>query len=208
VLTCLPRLPALSVAQVRRLLAAGAVVVDVRPVPDVAAGHIPGAVAIPLRAQFSTWLGWLVPADVPVIIARNPDQDPDDILWPALNIGYEHIVGELDGGTDAWTASGGPVATTRLVWPDQVDGPVLDVRQDSEFAGGHLPSADHVELGALPEHIAEVPARPSVVMCRHGDRALTAATLLERAGRRDIAVLVGGAEDWARATGRILEDGA
>ncbi len=207
VLTRAPRLPALPLEQVRRLLADGAIAVDVRPTPDIAAGHIPGTVAIPLRAQFATWLGWLLPADVPMIIVRNPDQDPDDILWPALNIGYEHIVGELAGGMPAWTGTGGESATIRLVSPDQVDGPVLDVRQGSEYAGGHLPGASHIELGRLPEYADAVPAGPVVVMCGHGERALTAATLLERTGRRDLAVLVGGAEEWAKATGRMLEEG-
>jgi hydroxyacylglutathione hydrolase len=52
-----PALPQLSAGEVRRLLTDGAVIVDVRPVADVAAGHIPGAIAIPLRAQFATWPG-------------------------------------------------------------------------------------------------------------------------------------------------------
>ena len=54
-----PTLAALDVQAVRRLVADGAVVLDVRPVADIAAGHLPGAIAIPLRAQFATWLGWL-----------------------------------------------------------------------------------------------------------------------------------------------------
>jgi hydroxyacylglutathione hydrolase len=93
-----PALPALDVGQVRRLIAGGAVVLDVRPVTDVAAGHIPGAIAIPLRPQFATWLGWLLDPATPIVVVRNPDQHPADILWPALNIGYERLVGELDGG--------------------------------------------------------------------------------------------------------------
>jgi hydroxyacylglutathione hydrolase len=203
-----PRLPALDVDRTRRLLADGAIAVDVRPVPDVAAGHIPGAVAIPLRDQFATWLGWLVPADTPIIIVRNPDQHPDDILWPALNIGMEAIAGELGGGMDAWLAAGHPVATTRLVNPSTVDAPVLDVRQQSEYAAGHLPGANHVELGNLAVTAHVVPGRPVVVMCGHGERALTGSTLLERAGHTDPQVLIGGPEEWAAATGRELEHGA
>ncbi|HET9516823.1 MAG TPA: rhodanese-like domain-containing protein, partial [Actinoplanes sp.] len=200
-----PALPALSAEEVRRLLADGAVLVDVRPVADVAAGHVPGAIAIPLRAQFATWLGWLVAPDTPVVIVRNPDQDPADILWPALNIGVDRIVGELAGGIAAWT---GEVTTTRLVRPDQVDSPVLDIRQTSEYGNGHLPDAVHVELGNLPAAVHAALDGPTVVMCGHGERAMTAATLLERAGRRDLAVLVGGPDDWATTTGRSLRQGS
>jgi rhodanese-related sulfurtransferase len=85
---------------------------------------------------------------------------------------------------------------------------VLDVRQDSEYAEGRLPGAAHLELGDLPAHADRVPAGLTVVMCGHGERAMTAASLLERARHRQIAVLDGGPADWAKATGRILEDGA
>ncbi|GID49443.1 MBL fold metallo-hydrolase [Actinoplanes capillaceus] len=200
-----PALPQLSAGEVRRLLADGAVIVDVRPVADVAAGHIPSAIAIPLRAQFATWLGWLVRPELSVVIVRNADQDPADILWPALNVGFDRLAGELAGGMHAWT---GEVTTTRLVRPDQVDAPVLDIRQAAEYGGGHLPGAVHLELGDLPAAGDAVPAGPAVVMCGHGERAMTAATLLERAGRRDLAVLAGGPDDWAAATGRRLQEGS
>jgi hydroxyacylglutathione hydrolase len=205
VVTTAPRLPGLTVGEVRRLLADGAVIVDVRPVPAVAAGHIPGAIAIPLRAQFATWLGWLVDPHSPVIIVREADQDPADILWPALSIGFDRLVGELTGGMTAWT---GERARTRLVRPDQIDAPVLDIRQGGEYATGHLPGAVHLELGELVSTSGGAPPGPVVVMCGHGERALTAATLLERAGHRDLSVLVGGPGDWAAATGLHLQEGS
>jgi glyoxylase-like metal-dependent hydrolase (beta-lactamase superfamily II) len=203
-----PVLPPLDVDAVRRLVAGSAVVVDVRPVGDVAAGQVPGAVAIPLRAQFATWLGWLVDPEAPVVIVRNPDQDPADILWPALNVGVDRIVGELRGGVAAWQAAGEKTVTTELVRPDNVTAQVLDVRQESEYASGHLPGATHIELGALPHALDAAPDGPTVVMCGHGERAMTGASLLRRAGRRDVAVLVGGAEDWAEATGTPLREHA
>ena len=42
------------------------------------------------------------------------------------------------------------------------------------------------------------------VMCGHGERAMTGASVLERAGRHDLSVLRGGPADWAAATGRAL----
>jgi rhodanese-related sulfurtransferase len=163
-------------------------------------------VSIPLRAQFATWLGWLVSPDVPVVVVRNPDQDAADLVWRAVNIGVERLVGELAGGIDAWVAAGEPTAGIRLLRPDEIDERrgVLDVRQDDEFASGHLPGAVHVELGTLARSAAAVPDAPTVVMCGHGERAAGAASLLERAGHRDLAVVVGGPGDWAAATDRDL----
>ncbi len=190
------------------MLADGATVVDVRPVAAYAAGHLPGSVSIPLRAHYATWLGWLLPPETPILIIREPDQDPADILWPALNIGYTGIAGELAGGITAWVASGGEVATTRILRPSQVDTPVfIDVRQASEHAAGHLPGAHLIELGSLPRHTEDLPSGPATVMCGHGERAATAASLLERAGRTDLSILDGGPADWSQATGRSLTAG-
>jgi hydroxyacylglutathione hydrolase len=207
-ITAPPVLAQLDTSQVRRLLADGAYLVDLRPVDSYASGHIPGSVAIPLRAQYATWLGWLVPADVPIVIVRNPDQDPADILWPALNIGYTSIVGELAGGVAAWTADGGELATTRVLRPSEIDTPVVvDVRQASEHATGHLPGAHLIELGDLTNAATSLPGGRATVMCAHGERAATAASLLERAGRHDLSILAGGAYDWAQATGQALDNG-
>jgi rhodanese-related sulfurtransferase/glyoxylase-like metal-dependent hydrolase (beta-lactamase superfamily II) len=202
------RLAALTPAQVRRLQADGAVVLDARPVPHWAAAHIPGALSIPLRAQFATWLGWLAPPDVPLVIVRNADQEPEEIGWQALKVGYESIAGELAGGMASWVGAGGPTARTDLIAPSQIgDRHVLDVRQRAEFAEGHLPHATHIELGALAEAAYRPAAAPTLVMCGHGERAAGAASLLERAGHRELAVLAGGPADWARATGQSLVTG-
>jgi hydroxyacylglutathione hydrolase len=203
------RLAALPASAVLRLCADGAIVVDARPVPDYARAHVPGSVSIPLRAQFATWLGWLVPAEAAIVVVRGGDQDLADLVWKAVNIGFERLVGELDGGIDAWTAAGQPTASTRMLRAGEIDERwrVLDVRQDHEFTSGHLPGAMHVELGALAPAAADLPERPTLVMCGHGERAAGGASLLERAGHRDLAVLQGGAHDWAEVTGRRLETG-
>ena len=82
---------------------------------------------------------------------------------------------------------------------------MLDVRQDDEFRGGHVPGARHAELGSLRETDPPLPAGPLTVMCSRGERAMTAASLLARRGRPDIEVLLGGPEDWMEASGVALE---
>jgi len=207
ILTGEPSLPGLTVAQVQTHLREGGLVVDVRPIAEVAAGHIPGAVSIALRSAFATWLGWVVDPGTPIVVVRDPDQPAADILWPALNIGYDRIVGELAGGMAAWTAAGQPTATIGLTEPGGVTGPVIDVRQDTEYAAGHLPHAVHLELGSLREPAIGLGEGAVTVMCGHGERAMTAATLFRRDGLQDVSVLVGGARDWARATGLGLDEG-
>ena len=92
-------------------------------------------------------------------------------------MGYDNLAGELDGGITAWQAA------------------------------GHIPGATHCELGALasPGRAAGLRERPVTVMCEHGERGMTGASLLAAAGSADLCVLRGGPGDWAKAAGEPLE---
>jgi hydroxyacylglutathione hydrolase len=145
----------------------GGWVIDVRPVAGFAAGHIPGTVPIPLREQFATWLGWLIPDGVPPGFVPAPGQDPAEVTWQALKIGYENPA----GGMAAWQADGRPAERTGLVTAGRMGGrAVLDVRQAAEYAAGHVPGAVHAEPGDLPARARDAPAG-AVVMCGHGESA-------------------------------------
>lgn len=202
-----PALAPLTADATRALVDSGAQVIDVRPVADYAAGHIPGSLAIPLRAVFATWLGWLVPDPaIPLIIVANQGQDLSEAAWQAVKIGYENLAGTLAGGVPAWQAGRQPVAVTPLLPPGQVDpARVIDVRQAGEYAAGHLPGAASIELGALAREAARLDGQLVVTMCGHSERAATAASLLERAGHAAVAIAGGGPADWADATGLPVE---
>jgi hydroxyacylglutathione hydrolase len=196
-----PAVAALDAAEISALADSGTVLIDVRPVRDFAAGHIPGALSIPLRPQFVSWLGWLLEPGTPFVIVRNADQDLAEVTWQALKIGFNQPAGELAGGMAAWD---GPTNATPLVRASEIGGTPLDVRQLDEFVAGHIPGATHIELGDLPSRTADVPPGPMAVMCGHGQRAMTAASILQRTGNRAVRVLLDSAEDWATATGRAL----
>ena len=202
-----PRLDALTAHDVARLQADGAVIVDVRPIAGYATAHIPGSLSIELRDVFATWLGWLVPFGSQPLIVRDFGQDLAEIGWQAAKIGYT-FAGQLDGGIDAWTAAGYPTTSTALVNPGDVTGErVLDIRQHSEFTAGHLPGAAHIELGDIPARLDDIPADPVLVMCGHGERAMSAASLLERDAGRSVTVLLGGPADLASTSDTGLTTG-
>jgi hydroxyacylglutathione hydrolase len=202
-------LPLLSTGQVQQHLAGGGVVVDARPITEFAAGHIPGVLSIALRPAFVSWLGWLVDDTRPLVFVLDDDQDRGELARQCRTIGYDHLVGELAGGMATWRGANLPQAQLPVIDAEQLDdeaGVVLDVRQASEVADGHLPGAVTVELGALggDRLPAQLPQGPVTVMCAHGERAMTAASLLARAGHKDLGVVHGGPQDWQRATGKAL----
>lgn len=194
-----PMLTALDVVAARAHVAEGAVVVDVRPVEQFAAGHVPGSLSIPLRPQFASWLGWLVGRERTIVFVAGAGQDRGELVRQCLAIGYERLAGELVGGIDAWASAGLPVGTVPLVTAGAAAGTLVDVRQRSEFADGHVPGAINLELGDAGSLASELPPGPLTVMCGHGERAMSAASILAAQGRDDVAVLVGGPADVAAA---------
>ena len=199
----LPRLATVQPDDVERHLAEGGVVVDARPVTAFSAGHIPGSMSNTLRPVFASWLGWLIEPNSALMFVLDPDQDRGDLVRQCLDVGHEHLVGELAGGIDAWKGSARPVRAIPLVDPAGMTGQLIDVRQANEYASGHVPGALSIELGAVSD--ARLTAGPMSVMCGHGERAMTAASILTARGRDSVVVLDGGPDTWSAATGSPLE---
>jgi glyoxylase-like metal-dependent hydrolase (beta-lactamase superfamily II)/rhodanese-related sulfurtransferase len=194
-----PTLSPLDVSTVAGLVARGTVVVDVRGVEHFAAGHIPGSLAIPLRPQFASWLGWLVGRDQEVVFVLDADQDRAELVRQCLAIGYERLAGELTGGIKSWRSKGNPVATVSVVLPDGAVGTVVDVRHRDEFSSGHVPGAISMELGDTADQVSTLPPGPLTLMCGHGERAVSAASIIAAQGRTDLSVLLGGPADLVAA---------
>lgn len=84
----------------------------------------------------------------------------------------------------------------RATWPR---GLVLDVREDREWAAGHIPDAVHLARGVLErdiEGVAPDPATPIVLYCGGGYRSALAARSLADMGYTAVWSLAGGVRTW------------
>ena len=199
-----PTLADLSPAAVESAVAIGAVIVDIRRIAKFAAGHVAGSLSNQLRPVFGTWLGWLVDPGQPIVFVADDDQDIADAVRQCLDVGHEQFAGRLAGGVGAWKASGRTLASISLVGAADLRSGIVDVRQSDEFARGHVLAAMNVELAATRDE--QLPMRPMTVMCGHGERAMTGASVLAARGY-DVDVLLGGPDDWASAAGQPLVAG-
>jgi hydroxyacylglutathione hydrolase len=86
----------LTKAQFDRLLAQGAVLVDTRDKFAFAGGHIPGSINIPAGKNFSTWAGWLLPYDRPLILLAHPSE-VEALTRALIRIGLDEVVGYIPG---------------------------------------------------------------------------------------------------------------
>lgn len=184
----------------------GALVIDVRTELQFDDAHIPDAVCITaLRAGFGSKLAWLVDHDDAVVVVGRDDDEARRAIELAASVGVTNVAGYLAGGMTSWREDQRPVArVTRMTIPElhaARDLQILDVRERDEWERGHLPGSVHRpyhDIDAVPEGID--PARPVAVVCASGQRAAVGASLLRRAGAREVIhVVEGGVPRWARS---------
>ena len=112
------------------------------------------------------------------------------LVWPELST----LVGV--GGQEI-----GTLEATRLM--NQGGLLVLDVRDEKDYAAGHLPKARHIpvkELSGRISEIAKYKAKPVIVTCRSGPRAAAACRLLKQSGFGTVYQLRGGLAAWQQAS--------
>ncbi len=197
----------LPAEELGKTLDAGALVIDTRPAPVFARGHVPGTINIPLGRSFNTWAGWLVPYDQNFYLVAD-DAHADEAARDLAMIGLDRVVGYFPSFAVATWASGGRKLDTvaqedsaRLARRMKNSGAtVIDVRARSEWEAGHIPGATNIPLGYLTDRLDEIPAgRPVVLQCQSGNRSAIAASLLQARGVKDVVNLAGGIAGWEAA---------
>lgn len=165
----------------------GAWILDARDRWAFAQGHVKGAWNIEAGDSFAAYAGWLLPFDAPIaLIVDSPEQEVD-VRDELLRIGFDHVLGHLAGGMEAWLAVGGETSSYQTASWQELRTPgderVLDVRQPYEWRDGIVPGSDLVFVADLPTALDRLdPDARYLVACRTGIRATIAASLLDAAG--------------------------
>lgn len=206
-LSDLPALRVISPSELKTMLDDGELALDVRPGEDFAKTHVPGSVNIALSGQFASWTATVLGLSArPVLIAAAEDQIEEARIRLA-RVGIEVLAGYLGGGISAWQRAGFASESTPEMTVAELhdrlqsnDIQVLDVRREPEWEGAHIEQAvwwplDHFKVSP-PEMNRDVPI---AVHCKSGYRSMIAASLLQRAGFRNVINLAGGFDAWQQA---------
>lgn len=204
----IPQREALAPADVSARMARGQAVVDTRPVARYLESHIPGVYHVELRPAFAAWVGWVVPFATPVMLVSESTDVHEEAVRQLVRIGYDDLPGYLAGGMQAWEQAGLPVTRLPVLTVMQVRERlrrgeplmVLDVRQDAEWAAGHIAGARHIEAGALATDDHGLPRADQIAAhCGHEQRSATALSVLERHGYTNLNLIEGGWSAWQAA---------
>jgi hydroxyacylglutathione hydrolase len=180
-------------AELRKRLEAGEWLVDLRHRTAFAAGHVRGSLNFGLDGGFATYLGWLIEWGTPVTLLGETEEQVAEAQRELVRIGIDRPAAQATGGVEDWTedepatfptATFGDLAQVR----HHRDVVVLDVRRDPERAEQHVEGSVHIPLHEVPGRLTELPPGEVGVHCESGYRSAIAASFLDAAGHRVVAV--------------------
>jgi glyoxylase-like metal-dependent hydrolase (beta-lactamase superfamily II)/rhodanese-related sulfurtransferase len=198
--------PILTVEEVQRWLANGAVLIDGRRPDEFASGHLRGAVNVGMEGRFAEYCGDVARPDQPILLCTDPGREGEAKIRLA-RIGFDHVVGAvgdvhrvLAQHPELAVASPRLSASDFAGWHGAELVQLVDVRNPGEQADGVIPGAVRIPLAALIGRIGELdPAATTVVYCAGGYRSSIAASALAARGFSKVADLLGGYDAWKAA---------
>lgn len=205
--------PPLAPSDFEALAAHDMQVVDVRSILAFGGGHVAGAVNIALRNEFVNWAGRMLDDARPILLVGESADDVHQAVTQLYRIGLDDIRGYLRNGMTDWQNAALPLNRLQE-WTvhelnarrEAPDVQVLDVRSPQEVAAGRVPGARHIFVAHLADRLNELdPDKTTVTYCGSGYRASIAASILKKAGFRDVANVPGSWMAWKAANLPVQE---
>mgnify|MGYP003417741483 FL=1 len=183
-----------------------AIFVDTRSNQQVHEGTVARSLNIPGVAKAASYGAWVVDPDLeqrPLVLLAESREQAEEMRDHLVRVGIDTTHGFIT------TLEGLDLVTPKLVQPEQLDGfdrvMLLDVRNRTEYAHGHVPGAVQLSGGRVMWYLDQLPepgAGTIVTYCQSGVRNSVAASALRRAGY-DIAELDGSYAGWASRAGNV-----
>jgi glyoxylase-like metal-dependent hydrolase (beta-lactamase superfamily II)/rhodanese-related sulfurtransferase len=177
-----------------------AIILDVRHQTDFVKGFIPRSIFIGIDGGFAPWVGALiVDINQPILLVA-PKGREEEVITRLSRVGFDNVIGYLEGSFEAWKAEGFEVDTIESISAETFKGKletetcsVFDVRKDGEFVAGHIENANHTPLSRLNKHLSEFPEEtPFYVHCAGGYRSVIASSILKSRGIHNLIDVAGG----------------
>jgi rhodanese-related sulfurtransferase len=196
----------------------GAGMLDLRSKEAYVGLHVPGAVHLAADEQLSNRIGFVLAPEQQVVLVLEDEKDYEPAVYSLRRVGYDQVIGYLEGGIEAWQAAGLPVTSGDIqdITPQELNAmlgngsrPVIvDVREPWEYAQGHIPEAVLIPLGQLSARLGELdPAQPVAAICASGSRSQSAAALLGQKGFQKVYNVLNGMYGWQMAGFPVSRNG-
>lgn len=178
-----------------------ALILDTRTPHQFSLGHVPGSINIGLTGQFAPWVGALIPGVKHPILLITEIGKQEEAVMRLARVGYDNVLGYLDGGIAAWEAASKDVDVVRSISVKEFEEvlhqnpkvKVIDVRKEGEFVAEHVDGAINLPLDFINDLMPEFPKEETMfIHCQGGYRSMIASSILKARGYHNLVDIAGG----------------
>lgn len=177
----------------------GALILDTRSAAEFYKGFIPNSINIGLKGDFAPWVGaMIVDVKQPILLICD-DGTEEEVITRLSRVGFDHVLGFLEGGFDSWKNSGKETDTIHRISPEEfaekfaADSKVVDVRKESEYEAEHVNDAFRRPLAEINSWAGMLDNDEHFfIHCAGGYRSMIAASILNARGIRNFSEIEGG----------------
>lgn len=180
----------------------GAVVIDTRSAQTFKNGFIPNSINIGIKGDFAPWVGTLITdIEQPILIVADAE-NLEEVITRLSRVGYDNVIGYLDGGFNTWSDSGKEIDTIESISAEEFaqrfaesEGKIIvkDVRKPTEYMAEHVDEAMNIPLANLSHNMVEFSKdETNYIHCAGGYRSMIACSILKSRGFDNIVDIAGG----------------
>jgi hydroxyacylglutathione hydrolase len=178
----------------------GALMLDTRDPQVFAKGFIPNSINIGINGNFAPWVGTVIPDIKQPILIIGESGKEQEVITRLARVGYDHTIGYLKGGFEAWKQAGKEVDLITSLDAAEVakrmqtgDLAVLDVRREGEYESEHVKQAENLPLENINEQMAQLDKNKTYfVHCASGYRSMIFNSVLRARGFHNLIDVQGG----------------
>jgi hydroxyacylglutathione hydrolase len=169
-----------------------ALILDTRPPARYLESHIPQSLWVGIDDNFAPWIGALIEdLDREIVFISEPRRE-EEVVTRLARVGYDHALGYLEGGLEAWKSSGRKTASIKSIGPHDFVGlydtqllHVLDVRKTTEYDSQHVEGVVNFPLDQIYQNMQNLNSdHHYYVHCQGGYRSVIACSILSNRGFR------------------------
>lgn len=176
-----------------------ALILDVRHQSDFIDGFVPKSMFIGLNGTFAPWVGALIKDINQPIVLVTPQGKEQETITRLARVGFDNVIGYLEGGFESWKNSGKNIDTLESVSAEQLEveigkkAIVFDVRKPGEYENEHIKDVKNTPLDYLNDYISVFPQDKNFfIHCAGGYRSVIAASILKAKGMHNVIDVAGG----------------
>lgn len=176
-------------------------VLDTRHQDQFVKGFVPNSYFIGIQGDFAPWVGTVIEdINQKIVFIAEPGKE-EEVITRLSRIGYDNVLGYLQGGFEAWHNAGKPTNSIESIDLSEFENRfkqnseinIIDVRRAGEFDSEHVKDAQNLPVDYIHKNLQESNSdKKYYVHCAGGYRSVIFASIAKSKGYNDVINVEGG----------------